>query len=140
LHPPFVGRLPKFQGPWSEEPTPLELPQVVALTNKINHLQEQGLIGVCVATHWIVRGVLPLKKQVHPGWEYSRTLDPTEETSEKITLELLVKRLEEIFQDSLSWMTDEQVCAYDIGIERDSVRHFVFIKIIAILKSYILFV
>jgi hypothetical protein len=23
-HPPFVGRLPEFQGSWSEEPTPLE--------------------------------------------------------------------------------------------------------------------
>jgi hypothetical protein len=31
--PPFVGRLPEFQGTWSGEPTSLELPQVAALTN-----------------------------------------------------------------------------------------------------------
>jgi hypothetical protein len=41
--PPFIGRLPKFQGAWSEEPTPLELPQVAALTNKVNHLNKQAL-------------------------------------------------------------------------------------------------
>jgi hypothetical protein len=29
--PPFVGRLLKFQGSWSEEPTPLELPHVCSL-------------------------------------------------------------------------------------------------------------
>jgi hypothetical protein len=38
--PPFVGHLPEFQGTWSKEPTPLELPQVAALTNKINHLKK----------------------------------------------------------------------------------------------------
>jgi hypothetical protein len=51
--PPFVGWFPKFQGTWSEELTPLELPQVTALTNKINTLKERDLIGVCVATHWL---------------------------------------------------------------------------------------
>jgi hypothetical protein len=102
--PPFVGRLLEFQGTWSEEPTPLELPQVAALTNKINHLKEQGLTGVCVATHWLARRVLPQKKQVHPGWEYSGLQDPAQETSDKITLELLL-------------------CSYHIGVERDPVRH-----------------
>jgi hypothetical protein len=65
--PPFVGRLPEFQGTWSEDLTPLELPQVAVLTNKINLLKEQGLTGVCVTTHWLTHGVLALKKQVHPG-------------------------------------------------------------------------
>jgi hypothetical protein len=84
--PPFVSRLPEFQGTWSEEPTPLELPQVATLTNKINHLKEQGLTGVCFAAHWLTHKVLPLKKQVHPGWEYIGLQDLTQETSEKITL------------------------------------------------------
>jgi hypothetical protein len=52
---PFVGRLSKFQGTWSEEPTPLELPHVMALTNKINLLKECGLTGVCMATQWLAR-------------------------------------------------------------------------------------
>jgi hypothetical protein len=43
--PPFVGRLPEFQGSWSEERTPLELSQVAALTNKINLLKVRGLTG-----------------------------------------------------------------------------------------------
>jgi hypothetical protein len=79
----------------------------MTLTNKINFLKERGLTGVCVATHWLAYRVIPLKKQVHPGWEYSGVQDPTWETSEKITPEHLVKLLEEMFQDTPSWPTDE---------------------------------
>jgi hypothetical protein len=53
--PPFVGQLPEFQGTWSEEPTPFELPHVTALTNKINLLKEHGLTGACMAAHWLAR-------------------------------------------------------------------------------------
>jgi hypothetical protein len=60
--PPFVGRLPEFQGSWSEEPTPLELPNVTALTNNVNLLKECGLTGVFVAAHWLACKVVPLKK------------------------------------------------------------------------------
>jgi hypothetical protein len=55
--PSFVGQLPEFQGTWTEEPTPLKVPQVVALINKANFLKEKGLIGMCVATHWLARHV-----------------------------------------------------------------------------------
>jgi hypothetical protein len=75
--PPFIGRLPEFSGTWSEEPTPTELPIVVTLGNRVNDLKNQGLTGVYVATHWLARRVMPLKKQVHPGWEYSGVHDPT---------------------------------------------------------------
>jgi hypothetical protein len=68
VFPPFVGRLPEFQGSWIEEPIPLELPHVRVLTNKINLLKECGLTGVCVTVHWLARQVAPLKKQVHPSW------------------------------------------------------------------------
>jgi hypothetical protein len=34
-----------------------------------------------------------------------------------------VKLLEEMFQNTSSWLTDEQVRSYRIGIERDPVRH-----------------
>jgi hypothetical protein len=80
--PSFVGRLPEFQGTWSKEPTPLELPHVSALTNKINALKEQGLTGVCVVAHWLARRVITLKKQVHPGWEFHGVQDPTRVTNE----------------------------------------------------------
>jgi hypothetical protein len=42
----FVGRLLEFQGTWSEEPTPLEAPQVAALIDKVNLLKEKGLTGI----------------------------------------------------------------------------------------------
>jgi hypothetical protein len=60
--PHFVSQLLEFQGTWSEEPTPLKLPQVAALINKINLLKEQGLTGVCMAAHWLAHEVLPLTK------------------------------------------------------------------------------
>jgi hypothetical protein len=96
---------------------------VATLTNKINLLKGKGLTGVCVATHWLARRVQPLKKQVHPGWEYSDLQDLTREPQEKITPELLVKHLGEIFQNISSWPSDEQVHPYNIGTERDPVRH-----------------
>jgi hypothetical protein len=74
-----------------------------------------------VAAHWLAHRALPLKKQVHPGWEYNRLLDPTRESSEKVIVELLVKHLEEIFQDTSSWPT-EQVRSYNTRVERDPVR------------------
>jgi hypothetical protein len=75
-----------------------------------------------VAAHWLAYRVILLKKQVHPGWEYSGVQDPTQEKNEKITPEHLVKLLEEMFQDTTSWPTDEQVCSYHIGVERGLVR------------------
>jgi hypothetical protein len=99
--PPFVGRLPEFQRTWSEEMTPLELPQVTALTNKIHLLKEKAM-GVCVFVHWLARQVQTLKKHVHPGWEYYEPQDPTWETGENITPELLVEHLREIFQYTFS--------------------------------------
>jgi hypothetical protein len=75
-----------------------------------------------VATHCLAHRVTPLKKQVHPGWEYSRVEDPTLETNVKITPEHLVKLLEEIFQDTSSWPTDEQLHSYHIRVERDPVK------------------
>jgi hypothetical protein len=120
--PSFIGHLPEFQGSWSEEPTLLELPHVAALTNKINLLKEHHLTGVCMAAHWLACRAIPLKKPVHPGWEYSGVKDPTRETNKKITPEHLVKLLEEMFQDTSSWPTDEQVHSDHTGEERDLVR------------------
>jgi hypothetical protein len=93
-----------------------------------------------MAAHWLAHRVLPLKKQVHLGWEYNGLQDPARETSEKITPELLVKLLEEIFQDTSSWLTDEQVRSYHIGVERDPVRRPCLHQYYRILKSYALFV
>jgi hypothetical protein len=77
--PSFVGRLPVFSGTWSEEPTPAKLPIVAALANRVNDIKNQGLTGVCMVAHWVARQVTSLKKQVHPGWQYSGIHDPTQE-------------------------------------------------------------
>jgi hypothetical protein len=120
--PSLVGRLPEFKGTWSEEPTPLEAPQVAVLIAKVNLLKEKGLTGVCMASHWLTHRVRSLKKQVHLGWEYSRLQNATQETQEKMAPKLLVKHLGEIFQDISTWPTDEQVRHYHIRIERQPVR------------------
>jgi hypothetical protein len=50
-----------------------------------------------MAAHWLAHRVQPLKKQVHSGWEYNGSQDPIRETQEKISSELLVKHLGQIF-------------------------------------------
>jgi hypothetical protein len=72
---------------------------------------------------------------VHLGWEYSGDKDLTREPNEKITLERLVKLLDEMFQDTSSWPTGVHVRSYHIGIERDPVRrpqHYLFCYLLKI--------
>jgi hypothetical protein len=78
--PPFIGWLPEFSGTWFEEPIAVDLPIIATLGNWVNDLKKQGLTDVCVVTDWLFRRVMPLKKQVHPGWEYCGVHDPTRET------------------------------------------------------------
>jgi hypothetical protein len=94
---------------------------VAALIDKVNLLKEKGLIGMFMASHWLARRVQPLKKRVHLGWEYSGLQDPTRETQEQMTSKLLLKHLGEMFQEISTWLADEQVRPYHIGIERDPV-------------------
>jgi hypothetical protein len=75
--PSFIGRLPEYNGSWNEEPTLAELPLVAALSNRVNDLKAHDLTIVCVAANWLAYQVMLLKKQVHPGWEYSRLQDLT---------------------------------------------------------------
>jgi hypothetical protein len=79
--PHFIGRLPEFSGTWSKESTPVDLPIIADLGNLVNDHKSRGLTCVCMAAHWLACWVMPLKKQVHPGWEYSGVQDPTWETS-----------------------------------------------------------
>jgi hypothetical protein len=67
-------------GTWYEEPTLAKLPIVDALANRVNDLKNQGFTVAYVTAHWLTCRVTPLKKQVHPGWEYSKIHDPTRET------------------------------------------------------------
>jgi hypothetical protein len=138
--PSFVGQLPEFQGTWNEEPTPLEVPLVAALTNKVNLWKEKGLLGVCMAACWIAHRVQPLKKQVHLGWEYKRLQDLTQETQANITPELLVKHLGELFQDTSSWPTNEHVRSYHIGIEINPVRCPMYFSLHCSLQFHVLIV
>jgi hypothetical protein len=69
-----------------------------------------GLIRVCMATNWLAHQVTPLKKQVHPRWEYSSLEDPTQESTDKIKVSEVLKLQQEMFSNVSSWPTPEQVC------------------------------
>jgi hypothetical protein len=94
---PFVVQLPEFDGSWTEELTGAEMPMVQALAEKVSKLEQHGLIGVSVVTNFLAHQVTPLKKQVHPGWEYSGIQDPTCEINRHITTAKLEQLLKEIF-------------------------------------------
>jgi hypothetical protein len=104
---PFIGRLPEYQKSWVEEPTIAELPIVASLAHRVSDLKRRGLINVCVVANWLARQVMPLKKYVHPGWEYRGLQDPTQETTDNIDVDQMVKVLEEIFQNTSSWPSIE---------------------------------
>jgi hypothetical protein len=43
---------------------------------------------------------MPLKKQVHPGWEYSSLEDRTWESTDKIKVNKVLKLLQEMFNNT----------------------------------------
>jgi hypothetical protein len=53
--PSFVGCLLKFEGTWTEEPTATEMPEVLALVDRVNKLKGLGLTGVNVVANWLAR-------------------------------------------------------------------------------------
>jgi hypothetical protein len=73
---------------------------VSALVSRVNELKGHGLTGVCVATNWMARQVTPLKKQVHPIWEYSGAQDPTRESLDNIEAGKMVELLGEMLQST----------------------------------------
>jgi hypothetical protein len=95
-----------------------ELPIVDALASQVSDLKRRGLISVCVAANWLAHRVTPLKKQVHPGWEYIGLQDLSRESIENIRFSKLVKLLEEMFQNTSSWPLVEEVRSYHLGMER----------------------
>jgi hypothetical protein len=44
---------------------------MTALASSVTELNGLNLIGADRAVNWLARRVTPLKKQVHPEWEYS---------------------------------------------------------------------
>jgi hypothetical protein len=83
---------------------------------------------------------MPLKKQVHPGWEYSRVHDPTRETFVTPRPNKILELLLEMLQNTSSWPSAEQVCSYHLGIVRDPVRQISPIFINFLLVTYLLHV
>jgi hypothetical protein len=66
--------------------------------------------------------ITPLKKQVHPRWEYSDAQDPTQESSDNIEASKLVELLGEMFKSTSNWSTPKQVRTYHLQVERDPIR------------------
>jgi hypothetical protein len=50
-----------------------------------------------MAANWLTHRVTPLKKQVHPRWEYCRVQEPTRESGDNIEANKLVELLQEMF-------------------------------------------
>jgi hypothetical protein len=92
------------------------------LASRVSELKGSGLTGFGVAANWLARQAIPLKKQVHPGWEYCRVQDPTQESGDNIEASELVELLKEMFQNINSWLTLEQVRTYHLQVARDLVR------------------
>jgi hypothetical protein len=93
-----------------------------------------------VATLWLAHRVMPLKKQVHPRWEYNRVHDPTREIFITPRPSKILELLQEMFQNTSSWPPAEQVHSYHLGVDRDPVRRFSLIFINFILLTYLLHV
>jgi hypothetical protein len=100
--PSFVGRLPEFNGTYSEELIAAKLPIVAAHANRVSDMKRHDLTGVCVAANWLAYWVTPLRKHVHPAWEYSGLQDPTRETSNNLGVRKVVKLLQETFTNTSS--------------------------------------
>jgi hypothetical protein len=79
-----------------DQPTAAELPVVAALASWVSEMKRHGLTSVHVVANWLAHRVTPLKKRVHPGWEYNELKDPTRDTSDNIGVSKLVKLLEEM--------------------------------------------
>jgi hypothetical protein len=122
--PPFVGWLPEYDTTWVDEPMYSEMLIISALSSRVSELKVFGLIGVCVATNWLACRVIPLKKQVHPMWEYNGLQDPTRESGDNIEASKLVELLGEMFQSISSWSTSKSVHTYHLQVARDLVRQY----------------
>jgi hypothetical protein len=79
-----------------------------------------------MAANWLARRVTPLKKRVHPGWEYNALQDLSRELFDYIRVSKLVKLLEEMFQNTSNCPSVEQVRAYHLQMERELVRQHYF--------------
>jgi hypothetical protein len=91
-----------------------------------------------VAAHWLAHRVMPLKKHVHPGWEYNGVQDLTRETFITPRPNKILELLQEMFQNTNSWPPVEQVRSYHLGVDRDPVRQISFIFINFLLVTYLL--
>jgi hypothetical protein len=69
---------------------------------------------------------MPLKKKVHPRWEYNGLEDPSRESTDKLKVSEVLKLLQEMFSNTSSSPTAEQVHAYHLRVERDLIRqHYI---------------
>jgi hypothetical protein len=84
-------------------------------------LTNLGLTGVNAVGNWLTCRVTPLKKQIHPGWEYSGLGDLSCEASQKAGL---LRLLGELFTSTDSYPLPNGVQDFHIRVKRDEVRSF----------------
>jgi hypothetical protein len=96
--PPFVDHFIEHDGSWLEEQTDAEMPVVQVLADQVSALKGLSLTGVSMVANWRACRVIPLKKQVHPSWEYNMIHDLTYEVNRHITKAKLETLSKEMFQ------------------------------------------
>jgi hypothetical protein len=79
-----MAQIPEQQESWSVRPTSAEMVHVEELLGMINRRQ---LDGPTIALNFISRRVQPCKERVHPLYEYSRSGDPTRESTRNLSWE-----------------------------------------------------
>jgi hypothetical protein len=106
---------------WTEEPTATEMLVVLALAERMSKLKRLRLIKVDMVANLLPGRVIPLKKRIHPSWEYNGIQDPSCETDHHILIVQLERLLEEMLQSMDSWPTPDQVPTFHIERARDLV-------------------
>jgi hypothetical protein len=90
-----------------------------------------------MAANWLAHRMMPLKKQVHPRWEFSGFNDPTQEAFHNLRPSKMDELLQEMFQNICSWPTPKKVPYYHIGVGQDLVRQFSLFIVIFMLLIYL---
>jgi hypothetical protein len=70
---------------------------MTALASRVSELKGLGLTGVSVVANWLVHRVTPLKKQVHPAWEYYGVQDRTWESGDNFEANKMIEIMQEMF-------------------------------------------
>ena len=84
---------------WEKEPMSMtELDGIRPFLKQLSAMKDQGQNGVGVVASFIRRRVQPLQERVHYGFEYTEPQDPARVTTEELTEDEVLERIQDILQ------------------------------------------